>query len=318
MKEILHVKNLELFIQNKKRVFHILRGITFSLYQGERLGVVGESGSGKTILMKTLLKLFSATSIKGEVIYKGVDLLSIPSKQLQKIRGKEIGIIFQDPMTSLNPTMKIGDQIAEGYRRHYSSTTKKEAKGVALQLLKQVGMPDPELRLQQYPHLLSGGMRQRALIALALAPQPNILIADEATTSLDTTVQAQIINLFQQLQKNKSMILTSHDLSLVASFSDRLIVLYAGQVVEEAKTATLFKEPKHPYTKKLLQLIPRLEKQEPLFPISGPHFDLSLLGTGCAFCPKCPQAMKICEESLPPLFKIGDHQVRCWLFAPKP
>jgi oligopeptide transport system ATP-binding protein len=315
MSHILDVKNLRITISSHGETIEAIRDISFSLFNGERLGIVGESGSGKTILMKALLGLLphSATVETGEVWYNGTDLLQLKETQLQKIRGKEIGMIFQDPMTALNPTMKIGQQIAEGYLCHYPATSK-EGAAEALQLLKQVGVPEPELRLDQYPHLLSGGIRQRALIALALAARPRILIADEPTTALDVTVQAQILDLLLQLQKEKSTILITHDLSLVASFCDRVAVMYAGQIVEEATVEELFANPKHPYTQRLLQSIPRLDqKTERLHPIPGSPPDLAALGTGCTFCSRCLNAMNICREKAPPMF----NKARCWLYDPR-
>jgi oligopeptide transport system ATP-binding protein len=214
-------------------------------------------------------------------------------------------------MTSLNPTLKIGYQIAEGLMRHFP-LTKKEAFGRVLELLKQVGIPEPELRFDQYPHLLSGGIRQRAMIATALASQPSILIADEPTTALDVTVQAQILDLLLQLQKGTSIVLITHDLSIVASFCNRVLVMYAGQIVEEASVEELFAHPKHPYTQRLLQSIPR--KGAKLHPIHGSPPDLSLPLQGCAFCPRCTEAMNICRTETPPLF---EQKARCWLLDPR-
>jgi oligopeptide/dipeptide ABC transporter ATP-binding protein len=311
--KILDVKNLMIRLSSHGEEIEAIRDLSISLFEGERLGIVGESGCGKTIFMKALLGLLptTATIKQGEIIYKDHDLLKFSESQMQKIRGREIGMIFQDPMTSLNPTMKIGKQIAEGFIRHNPKATKKDGRQIALELLEQVGIPEPELRLDQYPHLLSGGIRQRALIALALAAEPQILIADEPTTALDVTVQAQILELLQHLQKKKSTILITHDLSLVAAFCDRVAVMYAGQIVEEADVETLFAHPRHPYTQKLLESIPRLDQRtEKLTPIPGCPPDLATLGPGCAFCNRCPQAMTICHEQSPPLI----NNTRCWLY----
>lgn len=310
---MIEVKDLHVTIKSQGQKIQAVRDVSFKLHAGERLGIVGESGCGKTILMKSLLQLLplTATIDAGEIWYQGTDLAQLSEKELQKIRGKEIGMIFQDPMTSLNPTLKIGYQIAEGYLRHFP-VTKKEAEARALELLIQVGISEPELRLQQYPHLLSGGIRQRAVIALALAAQPQVLIADEPTTALDVTVQAQILDLLHQLQK--TTLLVTHDLSLVAAFCDRVLVMYAGQIVEEADVKDLFADPKHPYTQRLLQSIPRIDgKGQRLLPIAGSPPDLATPIEGCAFCSRCSEAMHICRTESPPLFE----QTRCWLLDPR-
>lgn len=310
---MIKVKDLHVTIKSQGQKIQAVRDVSFNLHEGERLGIVGESGCGKTILMKSLLQLLplTATIDAGEIWYQGTDLAQLSEKELQKIRGKEIGMIFQDPMTSLNPTLKIGYQIAEGYLRHFP-VTKKEAEARALELLIQVGISEPELRLQQYPHLLSGGIRQRAVIALALAAQPQVLIADEPTTALDVTVQAQILDLLHQLQK--TTLLVTHDLSLVAAFCDRVLVMYAGQIVEEADVKDLFAHPKHPYTQRLLQSIPRIDgKGQRLLPIAGSPPDLATPIEGCAFCSRCTEAMHICRTESPPLFE----KTRCWLLDPR-
>jgi oligopeptide/dipeptide ABC transporter ATP-binding protein len=315
MKPLIDVKDLHVTLQSRGQEIQAVRGVNFTLYEGERLGIVGESGCGKTILMKSLLQLLpEAASIdQGEIWYNGVDLTTLTEKELRNVRGKEIGMIFQDPMTSLNPTLKIGYQIAEGYLRHFP-VTKQQAEARALELLKQVGISEPELRLLQYPHLLSGGIRQRAVIALALAAQPQVLIADEPTTALDVTVQAQIMDLLHHLQKDKSTLLITHDLSLVASFCDRVLVMYAGQIVEEAEVGELFANPCHPYTQRLLQAIPRIDgKGEQLLPIAGSPPVLSNI-KGCAFCSRCLESMNICQTKTPPLFELSSSQkARCWL-----
>ncbi|MBS0647842.1 MAG: ABC transporter ATP-binding protein [Verrucomicrobia bacterium] len=314
---MIEVKDLEITIRTQSHKIQAVRGVSFKLNEGEKLGIVGESGCGKTILMKSLLQLLPPTASvdRGEIWYEGKDLVKLQEKELQKIRGKEIGMIFQDPMTSLNPTLKVGYQITEGYLRHFPSATKKEAEARALELLVQVGIPEPQLRLEQYPHVLSGGLRQRIVIALALAAEPRILIADEPTTALDVTVQAQILDLLQHLQKGKSTLLITHDLSLVAAFCDRVLVMYAGQIVEEADVEELFARPMHPYTQKLLQSIPRIDgKGERLLPIAGSPPDLSQPIQGCAFCPRCVESMHICREKHPPFF---EKKVRCWLLDPR-
>ncbi|HEX4839551.1 MAG TPA: ABC transporter ATP-binding protein [Rhabdochlamydiaceae bacterium] len=310
MKPRIEVKDLQVTLQSQGQTIQAVRNVSFTLYEGERLGIVGESGCGKTMLMKSLLQLLPSTATidSGEIWYQGTNLVTLSEKKLQCIRGKEIGMIFQDPMTSLNPTLKIGTQIAEGLLRHFPKITKNQAKQRALELLKQVGIPEPELRLEQYPHLLSGGIRQRAVIALALASKPSILIADEPTTALDVTVQAQTLDLLLKLQQGTSILLITHDLSIVASFCDRVLVMYAGQIVEEASVEELFAHPQHPYTQRLLKSIPRQGEQ--LHPIAGSPPDLSIPLQGCAFCNRCTEAMNICRTETPPLF---NERARCWL-----
>jgi len=320
MKPHIEVKDLQVSIQSQGQTIQAVRNVSFNLYEGERLGIVGESGCGKTILMKALLQLLPSTATidSGEIWYQGNNLVTLTEKELQGIRGKEIGMIFQDPMTSLNPTLSIGYQIAEGYLRHFPLVTKKDAEARALELLKQVGISEPELRMQQYPHLLSGGIRQRAVIALALASKPSILIADEPTTALDVTVQAQILDLLHELQQGTSTLLITHDLSIVASFCDRVMVMYAGQIVEEATVTELFANPQHPYTQRLLQSIPRIDgKGDKLHPIAGSPPDLSTPLQGCAFCSRCTEAMNICRTETPPLFDSANHKSRCWLLDPR-
>lgn len=312
---LLEIKNLQVAIQSHEETIQAVRDVTLTLREGEKLGIVGESGSGKTVLMKAILQLLPATAQieSGSITYQGQDLLQLSEADLQTIRGKEIGMIFQDPMTSLNPTMKVGAQIIEGYRRHFPNVSKGDAKARALELLSQVGIPEPQLRIDQYPHVLSGGLRQRVLIALALAAMPRILIADEPTTALDVTVQAQILELLKQLQHDKTTILITHDLSLVATFCDRVAVMYAGQIVEEASVEELFINPKHPYTQRLLESIPRLHHQGKLIPIAGAPPNLAELKKGCPFCDRCTSAMNICREKTPPAFQ----KTRCWLYDPR-
>lgn len=312
---MIDIKNLHVSLTSHGVEFHALQGINLTLREGEKLGIVGESGCGKTLLMKSILGLLppNSTITSGEICYQSTNLCNLSEKQFQRIRGKEIGMIFQDPMTSLNPTLKIKDQIMEGLLHHFPNHTLKSAKERALQLLVQVGISSPELRLEQYPHLLSGGLRQRVLIAIALAAEPKVLIADEPTTALDVTVQAQIIDLLRHLQQNKSTLLITHDLSLVAAFCDRVAVMYAGQIVEEAPAVELFANPKHPYTRRLLQSIPRIDiSQEQLHPIPGTPPDLSRSISGCPFCPRCAEAMPICQIQNPPFV----HNTRCWLYEP--
>jgi oligopeptide transport system ATP-binding protein len=246
-------------------------------------------------------------------------LLSLSEKKMQRIRGKEIGMIFQDPMSSLNPTMKIGEQIAEAVERHSPHLTRREIRGSALEMLKKVGFPLPEERYTAYPHSLSGGLRQRALIALALACHPTLLIADEVTTALDVTIQAQILELLEQMkhEMKMSLLFITHDLSLVARFCDRVLVMYAGKIVEDAPVESLFANPQHPYTRRLLQAIPRLDqpKGSPLIPILGTPPNLSEPLTGCSFRARCDKAMHICTQETPPhMERAADHYASCFLY----
>jgi len=322
--ELLKVSDLHVRFYSLGQTLHAVRGVSFSLYPGETLGIVGESGCGKSATAKALMQLNSGhhTELEGKVIYAGENLLSYPEKKMQKVRGKEMGMIFQDPMTSLNPTMKVGKQIMEGYLRHFPNASRAEARLVALDMLKKVGISAPEERFEAYPHTLSGGMRQRIVIALALACQPKILLADEPTTALDVTIQAQILDLLKELQREMQMstLLITHDLSVVAKMCDRVIVMYAGQIVESAPVLQLFSAPKHPYTKRLLSAIPRLDqnKDDPLSPIEGTPPNLSFPLKGCGFCSRCPEAMRICASEQPAFYTVGaTHGSRCFKYDPR-
>lgn len=323
MKKLLEVKDLHVSFETESQTVQALRGVNFTLNCGERLGIVGESGCGKSVLVKALTRLLpemTATIDRGEVVYEERDLVQLKEKELQKIRGKEISMIFQDPMTSLNPTLKIGDQIAEGILLHNPLLSSKAAYARVHALLQMVGIPEPKKRAQEYPHTLSGGLRQRVMIAIALAAEPKLLIADEPTTALDVTVQAQILALMQELQEEKTIILITHDLSVVAGFCSRVLVMYAGKIVEDAPVDQLFSNPKHPYTKRLLQALPRLDlpQDRPLLPILGSPPDLSNPPPGCPFCPRCPEAMNLCPLQMPPFFPVGvNHQSACWLHDPR-
>jgi oligopeptide transport system ATP-binding protein len=319
VKKILDVRKLHVKFRSLGQVLHAVRGIDFSLFERETLGIVGESGCGKTATAKALVQLNSrySSELTGEVLYEGDNLLSFSEKQMRRIRGKEIGMIFQDPMTSLNPTTKIGHQIIEGILRHFPKTSRKDAARIAIQTLRQVGIPDPEERFEAYPHMLSGGMRQRAMIAIALACKPKILLADEPTTALDVTIQAQILDLLKRIQQetNNSILLITHDMSVVAKMCDRVLVMYAGQIVEHATVEELFASPQHPYTQRLLAAIPRLNqpKAQPLIPIEGTPPNLTHPLKGCGFCARCPDAMKICANAHPELYPISkDHYSACF------
>lgn len=320
MSPVLEVKNLQVKFSTRMGDVKAVSGVDFTLEQGEVLGIVGESGCGKSTLAKALVQLLPihGVELQGEILFEGKDLLKCEEKDLLSIRGKEIGFIFQDPMTSLNPTMRVGQQIIEGYLKHNPHVSKKDAMAHAVKLLTAVGISHAPERVFAYPHTLSGGMRQKVAIALALASSPKLLIADEPTTALDPTVQAQILSFISSLQKsqNTSILLITHDLSVVAGFCDRVIVMYAGKIVEVASVEELFYHPKHPYTQRLLQTIPRIDlpKDRILFPIEGSPPLLNEEVKGCAFHPRCSEAMSLCKESLPSLTLLKDGcYSRCWL-----
>jgi oligopeptide transport system ATP-binding protein len=325
MNSILKVKNLNVtFTQAHKKIYAV-RDVSFEIKQKETIAVVGESGSGKSVMIKALLKLFSSESAavsQGEVLYNQINLLHLSEKKLQSIRGKEIGIIFQDPMTSLNPTMKVGKQVLEGICHHFPSISYEQAKCKVLELFALVGIQEAKLRYEQYPHELSGGMRQRIMIAIALAPSPKLLIADEPTTALDVTVQAQILRLLKEIQEKTgtSILLITHDMSIVAGFCDKVMVMYAGKIIEKAHVEALFFHPKHPYTQRLIQSLPRLdlEKEAPLKPIKGSPPNLSVVNQGCSFAPRCGKIMEICLAASPRLIEQSeDHLCACWRLDPR-
>jgi oligopeptide/dipeptide ABC transporter ATP-binding protein len=321
MTALLEVSNLEVAYQTRRRNWHAVRDVSFSLYPGETVGIVGESGCGKSLTAKALLKLLpsDAWDVKGQVCYLGQNLFELSEKKMQSIRGKEMGMIFQDPMTSLNPTMKIGAQIVEGYLRHHPEVSRKQAEAYAIEMLERVQIPNAKERAMQYPFTLSGGMRQRVMIALALASKPKILIADEPTTALDVTIQAQILHLMKDIQQQMGMsiLLITHDLSVVAGFCDRVLVMYAGKIVESAPVQELFANPQHPYTQRLLQAIPRLDHstEATLSPIEGRPPELHQMPKGCAFCERCTVSMPICSEN-PPLINVTPtHKTACWKYS---
>lgn len=317
---ILSVENLRISFHLQDRVIQAVRGVSFTLNKGETLAIVGESGSGKSVTAKSLMRLLPKQTTRitdGRIQYQNMDIASISPRELESLRGKEISMVFQDPMTSLNPTMKIGQQIMEGIVQH-QNLTKAEARQKAIEMLKLVGIPNAEERMEAYPHQFSGGMRQRVVIAIALACRPNILIADEPTTALDVTIQAQILDLMKSVQEQTQMgmILITHDLGVVANMAQRVAVMYTGEIVEIGPTDEIFANPQHPYTKGLLQSMPRLDadRQEPLVPIPGSPPDVSRLGTGCAFAPRCPYVMKVCHHHAPPRTSFNDqHDTACWL-----
>ncbi|CAK7064146.1 ABC transporter ATP-binding protein [Tissierella sp.] len=323
MDKILDVRNLQISFETFFGEVEAVRDISFHVGKKETVAIVGESGCGKSVTANSIMQLLPmppAFFKGGEIIFKGENLLDKTEKEMQRIRGNEISMVFQDPMTSLNPTMKIGDQIVEGLVKH-RGLTKAEAKKIAIEMLNLVAVPQPEKRINQYPHEFSGGMRQRVMIALAMACNPQLLIADEPTTALDVTVQAQILDLMKKIQDqfDMSIILITHDLGVVADMSDRVVVMYAGQILEQGTRDEIFKDPKHPYTRKLLASVPRLDmkKDEPLHSIDGTPPDLYIPPKGCAFYDRCNIAMKICKDNMPDNTSHSDtHCSRCWLNHP--
>lgn len=319
-KTILSVDNMHVSFKTQTGRITAVRGVSFDLNKGETLAIVGESGSGKSVTAKSIMRLLpkhNTEITEGDIVYEDRSLLNVPIKQMQDIRGSEISMVFQDPMTSLNPTMKIGKQIMEGLQKH-QKLSKKQARERALEMLKLVGIPSAEVRLDNYPHQFSGGMRQRVVIALALACNPKILIADEPTTALDVTIQAQILELMKNLQQkmDTSIILITHDLGVVANMADRVAVMYAGKIVEQGTLDEIFYNPQHPYTLGLLKSMPKLneDRSVPLLPILGSPPDLATLGEGCAFAARCPHTMKVCHNFTPQDTVVeGNHTVACWL-----
>ncbi|RKD25641.1 peptide ABC transporter ATP-binding protein [Ammoniphilus oxalaticus] len=323
MEKILEVKDLRVSFHTYAGEVKAVRGVSFHVNKGESIAIVGESGCGKSVTSQTIMKLIEMPpgEIKqGQILFEGEDLVPKKEKEMEKIRGKEISMIFQDPMTSLNPTLTIGRQIMEGLIKH-QGLSKAEAKEQAIGMLDLVGIPMSDRRVDQYPHEFSGGMRQRAMIAIALACNPKLLIADEPTTALDVTIQAQIMDLMKELQQRTgaSIILITHDLGVVAEACDRVVVMYAGEVIETGTVDEIFYHPKHPYTKGLLKSVPRLDlkKDEPLVPILGTPPDLLNPPKGCAFAPRCEYAMKVCLEYSPEMeASTPSHQSACWLNHP--
>jgi peptide/nickel transport system ATP-binding protein len=319
MSRVLEVRDLRVsFPGADHRRFYPVDGVTFSLERGKTMALVGESGSGKSLTSLALLQLVPSPGRveTGSVIRMGeTDVLALRGEALRRIRGRRVGMIFQDPMTSLNPVFTVGDQIVEGILAHFKMP-RATARERALQLLQEVGIPDPSARLKAYPHQLSGGMRQRVMIAIALSAEPEILVADEPTTALDVTVQAQILEVLDRLQESRGMavLLITHDLGIVAGRADRVAVMYAGQIVEEAPTARLFANPSHPYTQGLFASVPRIKGPlRRLNPIGGSIPAPTAWPSGCRFRPRCPKAFDKSELEPPLLTVEPDHQMRCWL-----
>ncbi len=327
MEKVLQVKDLHVSFTTYGGEVKAVRGVSFDLHKGETLAIVGESGCGKSVTSQSIMRLIPEPPgriTQGSVLFKGKDLTKVSEPEMRKIRGADISMIFQDPMTALNPTLTVGDQIMEGIIQH-KKVSKAEAKKQAVDMLNLVGIPSPTERLKQYPHQFSGGMRQRIVIAMALVCQPEVLIADEPTTALDVTIQAQILNLFKDIQKKTgvSIIIITHDLGVVAQVADRVAVMYAGKIVESGNRREIFYRGEHPYTKGLLNSVPRLDlEDEELVPIIGSPPDLFSPPVGCAFAARCEYAMEVCERVYPMKTTLSEeHHVDCWLQdprAPKP
>jgi len=317
--KLLEIKDERLSFFTPAGEVKALNGVSFSMEEGEVLGIVGESGSGKSVTAYSIMGLtaYPGKLVGGTVHFNGHEIEKMTEKEFRKIRGNEVSIIFQDPMTSLNPVYTIGNQIVEVILLH-TNKTKKEAYERAKELLELVGINEPTKRLKQYPHELSGGMRQRVMIAIALACEPKLLIADEPTTALDVTIQAQILELMQELRKKlgMSIIMITHDLGVVASMCEKIAVMYAGHIVEYGTADEIFYNPSHEYTKGLIKSIPKLnaEKIERLVPIEGQPVDLLNPPAGCPFAPRCSECMKICLNKMPPKTELSDtHYSYCWL-----
>ncbi|MBQ2700578.1 MAG: ABC transporter ATP-binding protein [Clostridia bacterium] len=319
-KALLEVKDLKTYFFTEEGVVPAVDGLSFNLKDGETLAIVGESGCGKSVTSLSVLRIFASPPgkiVDGDILYKGESLLKKSEKDMRKIRGNEISMIFQEPLTSLNPVFTVGQQICESLIMH-QGMNKKQAREKGIEMLKKVGIPSPEKVIDDYPHQLSGGMRQRVMIAMALACNPSILIADEPTTALDVTIQAQILKLLGELkaEMNTAIILITHDLGIVAQIAQNVMVMYAGQAVEYADVRTLFKDPLHPYTVGLLKSVPVIgDEKDSLYSIKGSIPSAKDYPKGCRFCPRCEHATDKCQNEMPPLHDVGNGRlVRCWLY----
>ncbi len=318
---LLNVKNMKTYFYTDEGVVKAVDGLTYALHRGETLGIVGESGCGKSVHALSIMRLIPQPPgkiVEGQIVFEGNDLLHLSDEKMRRIRGNRIAMIFQEPMTSLNPVLTIGEQIAEAVMLH-QSRSKKDAWERAIEMLEKVKIPLARERVRDYPHQFSGGMRQRVMIAMALSCNPSILIADEPTTALDVTIQAQILDLMRDLQAefNMAIILITHNLGVVAEMCENVVVMYAGRPVEHASVGATFRDPKHPYTWGLLHSIPKLyERKERLIPIEGQPPSLIDLPPGCTFAPRCPFAMEICVKADPPDYGVGqDHTAKCYLHS---
>ncbi len=311
---LLSIRDLVVEFATDDGIVHAVEGVSYDVYPGETLGIVGESGSGKSVSQLAVLGLIPQPPgriVRGEAVFKGRDLVKLPKGELRRLRGGDISMVFQDPMTSLNPVLKVGQQIGEAVQAHQPGVSDREVRARVIELLRLVGVPTPEQRYDQYPHEFSGGMRQRAMIAMAIANSPSLLIADEPTTALDVTIQAQIIEVLKaaQHETHASTILITHDLGLVAELAERVVVMYAGRVVEIGDVHTIFSAPRHPYTIGLMESLPSLtEDEEWLRPITGQPPSLIHTPPGCAFHPRCflSQGRQRCRQEIPPLRRVGD------------
>ena len=317
---LLEVKNLTTEFKVKNGTVRAVNNLSFGVNEGEILAIVGESGSGKSVTSLSIMGLLSDNGkvASGEILYRGEDLLKKSEEEMRAIKGDKISMIFQEPMTSLNPVYRVKDQIMESILTHNPNMDKKEALKHTVDMLRTVGIPSPEERAEDYPHQMSGGMRQRVMIAMALSCQPDLLIADEPTTALDVTIQAQILELLYEMREKfkMSVMLITHDLGVVAEAADRVVVMYCGEIVESADVKALFEKPMHPYTLGLLKSIPRLEDEstDPLYMIRGMVPNPLHMPKGCPFSDRCDRCMDICREKKPELRPVGDHLVRCFLY----
>lgn len=325
MSHLLEVKNLHTYFQTREGLVCAVEGVSFHLDRGELLGLVGESGCGKSMTALSIMRLISPPGkiVAGEILFEGKNLLGLSNAAMREVRGNDIAMIFQDPMTSLNPVFTVGEQIAEALRLH-RGLSRKDARAAAIEAMREVSIPDPALRADDYPHQLSGGMRQRVMIAMALACDPKLLIADEPTTALDVTIQAQILDLLNQLRRTRELgvLMITHDLGVVAEVAERVAVMYTGKIVEESPVDELFARPKHPYTEGLLRSVPKLRAQdvaraERLKTIEGTVPKPTALPPGCHFEPRCQYRMPRCREGQIPLYEVSaEVTVRCVLFDP--
>ena len=316
--KLLRVNNLNISFQNKKTVVPVVEGVSFHVDRGEIIGLVGESGCGKSVTSLSLLKLNASNTLYGEnseILFEGENLLKKSGKEMQKVRGAEISVIFQDSLTGLDPVMQLGKIMTEAVRSH-RKVSKEEAMKECIDMLASVGIPSPEVRIKEYAHQLSGGMRQRVMIALAMLHHSKLLIADEPTTALDVTIQDHILELIKSVRNEigMSVLLITHDMGVVAEMTDRIYVMYSGRIVETAATADIFGQPLHPYTRGLMKSIPRLDQPEGtrLFTIPGNVPSPGSIRQGCRFCNRCEEAKARCEKEEPPMFQVGAQQVRCW------
>ncbi len=321
---VLEVKDLQTYFKTDAGIVKAVDGVSFKLHEGETLGIVGESGSGKSVTNLSVMRLIPSPPgriVGGEAIFEGEDILAYSEREMRRVRGAKISMIFQDPMTSLNPFLRISTQMIETLRLHNKELSKKEALEHSIEMLRLVGIPNAENRVRDYPHQFSGGMRQRVMIAMALSCNAKVLIADEPTTALDVTIQAQILELISTLseQMGTAVILITHDLGVVAGMCDHVCVMYAGKIVERAPTEVLYAEPAHPYTEGLIKSVPRMDttqKGKRLFSIEGQPPNVIDLPPCCPFHPRCEKAMEICQHAYPPLRDLGaGHEVSCWLYV---